>query len=100
MRSIRIGKNISFTWNIPNKHDEQFDKDKFMLMISGPYGYSRVIEDFTYDKGTISWVFNGTDQKYLGNYGFTLWTDKGGLNQSVVDSPSVFRLVSNTKREE
>lgn len=98
MRKIRIGKDISIAWTVlTNGEEESLEGRDLTLVLSDRF--SRRSLDFEADGATLRFTVRGADQKTLGEYGLTLWENRGRNGQTVVDSLPAFALVANTADE-
>lgn len=98
MRKIRIGKDISIAWTVLTDGEEvSLEGRDLTLILSDKYSRRRL--DFEADGATLRFLVRGADQKVIGQYGLTLWENKGKDGQTVVDSCPAFTLVGSTSEE-
>lgn len=97
---VRIGKDIKVRWAILTDGSALplADRD-LVLEMQDPRGglYRR---DFSIEGNVITMAFPGIEQTKVGDYSFTLWENKGGAGQTVVDRLSAFTLVRYTTQED
>lgn len=97
---VRIGKDIKVRWAILTDGSALplADRD-LVLEMQDPRGelYRR---DFSIEGNVITMAFPGIEQTKVGDYSFTLWENKGGAGQTVVDRLSAFSLVRYTIQED
>lgn len=98
MRKIRIGKDIALSWTIlTNGEEESLEGRDLTLVLSDRFSRRRL--DFEAEGCVLRFTVRGAEQKTLGEYGLTLWENRGRDGQTVVDSRPAFVLVGNTAEE-
>lgn len=99
VKKIRIGKTINCKWAITT-NDEVVPltgRDLTVLLRDPEGNFIQVQFDIERDN-IISFTFQGTAQKKLGQYSLSLFENRGKPNQTVVDMDA-FILVASTSQE-
>lgn len=95
----RIGKTFQCKWAITtNGEPTSLEGRDLTLMLIDPMGISTKVQFTIERENTISFTFQGKDQKKLGKYMLSLYENKDKLNQTVVDVDA-FILVDYTYKE-
>mgnify|MGYP000533202659 FL=1 len=94
MRSYRIGKTLKIRWGIltGGKSEPLSGRDLRLEIATG----SRFRRDVSFeaDGSVAEFVFQGSEQRYVGAYTVTMWENRGKENQTVVDRCDAFCLVA------
>lgn len=94
MRSYRIGKTLKIRWGIltGGKSEPLSGRDLRLEIATG----SRFRRDVSFeaDGSVAEFVFQGSEQRYVGAYTLTMWENRGKENQTVVDRCDAFCLVA------
>lgn len=99
-KKIRLGKDIEVKWSIlTNGKPLSLENRDLLLVMNIPNGNSISLEEYTIQENLLDFWVRGKDQRYLGNYTFTLWENYGQVGQTVVDSCDGFELVSTSCQE-
>lgn len=97
--SIRRGKTINVKWTVTA--DITLDKDKLTLELIDPVGKVVAIPagQWSFYDNVVEYTHEGTTQRHIGKYGYTLRHNKGEKTQTVVDKTCAYILVSHTECE-
>lgn len=99
MKRIRIGKDITFTWEVyTNGQPVPLEGRNLRLELVSPLGNKEVIP-FDTNGISMSFIYEGKNQKSTGVYSLVLWENYGESGQTVVDRTSAFELVAHTSQE-
>lgn len=94
MKSYRIGKTLKIRWGIltGGKSEPLSGRDLRLEIATG----SRFRRDVSFeaDGSVAEFVFQGSEQRYVGAYTVTMWENRGKENQTVVDRCDAFCLVA------
>lgn len=94
MRSYRIGKTLKIRWGIltGGKSEPLSGRDLRLEIATG----SRFRRDVSFeaDDSVAEFLFQGSEQRYIGAYTLTMWENRGKENQTVVDRCDAFCLVA------
>ena len=94
MKSYRIGKTLKIRWGIltGGKSEPLSGRDLCLEIATG----SRFRRDLSFeaDGSVAEFVFQGSEQRYVGAYTVTMWENRGKENQTVVDRCDAFCLVA------
>lgn len=94
MKSYRIGKTLKIRWGIltGGKSEPLSGRDLRLEIATG----SRFRRDLSFeaDGSVAEFVFQGSEQRYVGAYTVTMWENRGKENQTVVDRCDAFCLVA------
>lgn len=94
MKSYRIGKTLKIRWGIltGGKSEPLSGRDLRLEIATG----SRFRRDVSFeaDDSVAEFVFQGSEQRYVGAYTVTMWENRGKENQTVVDRCDAFCLVA------
>lgn len=94
MKTYRLGNTITIRWTISLANGEPFtlNPETVELVAIAPH-HSTIIDDFTVDSNVLTWIFKGSEQKYLGPYTLTLIQNRGKVDMVTVDICEAFALV-------
>lgn len=94
MKTYRLGNTITIRWTISLANGEPFtlNPETVELVAIAPH-HSMIIDDFTVDSNVLTWIFKGSEQKYLGPYTLTLIQNRGKVDMVTVDICEAFALV-------
>lgn len=94
MKTYRLGNTITIKWTISLANGEPFtlNPETVELVAIAPH-HSMIIDDFTVDSNVLTWIFKGSEQKYLGPYTLTLIQNRGTVDMVTVDICEAFSLV-------
>lgn len=94
MRSYRIGKTLKIRWTILSggAPEPLAGRDLTLEISSG--NRVRTSLPFVADGNVAEFVFQGSEQRYVGAYMVTMWENRGKENQTVVDRCDAFCLVA------
>lgn len=99
MKSYRIGKTLKIRWEIltGGKSEPLSGRDLRLEIATG----SRFRRDVSFeaDGSVAEFVFQGSEQRYVGAYMVTMWENRGKENQTVVDRCDAFCLVARSCEE-
>lgn len=94
MRSYRIGKTLKIRWGIlTGGKSEPLSGRDLRLEIATGSRFRRNVS-FEADDSVAEFVFQGSEQRYVGAYTLTMWENRGKENQTVVDRCDAFCLVA------
>lgn len=94
MRSYRIGKTLKIRWGIlTGGKSEPLSGRDLRLEIATGSRFRRNVP-FEADDGVAEFLFQGSEQRYVGAYTLTMWENRGKENQTVVDRCDAFCLVA------
>ena len=97
---VRLGKDITLYWEIlTDGEPTPLAGRDLQLEMRMPSGVIKVMP-FVSQDNVLTTQFYGKDQIRPGIYGLSLWENKGGLRQNVVDCPNAFQLVPTTDLED
>ena len=99
MRRIRIGKDIRVRWRIlTNGEASPLEGRDLRLEVVTRFG--RTEREFSVEDGNVVvFTLPGMEQRYLGEYTFTLWENWGKAGQTAVDSCGGIEFVPTTCME-
>lgn len=104
MKDIRIGNTFIVLWAIrvqdPTTEevvDYNLEGKHLELYYISQCGERSRAEGFTVKNNTITWKFQGSDQKDLGVYTIVLVENEDGHEQRILDITKAFRLVRNSE---
>lgn len=94
MKTYRLGNTITIRWTISLANGEPFtlNPETVELVAIAPH-HSMIIDDFTVESNVLTWIFKGSEQKYLGPYTLTLIQNRGKVDMVTVDICEAFALV-------
>lgn len=94
MRSYRIGKTLKIRWGIltGGKSEPLSGRDLRIEIATGSRFRRNV--PFEADDSVAEFLFQGSEQRYVGAYTLTMWENRGKENQTVVDRCDAFCLVA------
>lgn len=94
MRSYRIGKTLKIRWGIlTGGKSEPLSGRDLRLEIATGSRFRRNVP-FEADDSVAEFLFQGSEQRYIGAYTLTMWENRGKENQTVVDRCDAFCLVA------
>lgn len=94
MRSYRIGKTLKIRWGIlTGGKSEPLSGRDLRLEIATGSRFRRNVP-FEADDSVAEFLFQGSEQRYVGAYTLTMWENRGKENQTVVDRCDAFCLVA------
>lgn len=94
MKSYRIGKTLKIRWGIlTGGKSEPLSGRDLRLEIATGSRFRRNVS-FEADGSVAEFVFQGSEQRYVGAYTVTMWENRGKENQTVVDRCDAFCLVA------
>lgn len=94
MRSYRIGKTLKIRWGIlTGGKSEPLSGRDLRLEIATGSRFRRNVP-FKADDSVAEFLFQGSEQRYVGAYTLTMWENRGKENQTVVDRCDAFCLVA------
>lgn len=94
MRSYRIGKTLKIRWGIlTGGKSEPLSGRDLRLEIATGSRFRRNVP-FEADDSVAEFLFQGSEQCYVGAYTLTMWENRGKENQTVVDRCDAFCLVA------
>lgn len=94
MRSYRIGKTLKIRWGIlTGGKSEPLSGRDLRLEIATGSRFRRNVP-FEADGSVAEFLFQGSEQRYVGAYTLTMWENRGKENQTVVDRCDAFCLVA------
>lgn len=93
MKSIRIGNDISIHLTVSDV--ETLEGRDLMVVLSTFLGRKTIV-DITIEGNTVSFVFPGKEQRFLGIYTITVMENAGQMGQHIVDVCNAFRLVARS----
>lgn len=94
MKSYRIGKTLKIRWGIlTGGKSEPLSGRDLRLEIATGNRFRRDVS-FEADGSVAEFVFQGSEQCYVGAYTVTMWENRGKENQTVVDRCDAFCLVA------
>ena len=94
MRSYRIGKTLKIRWGIlTGGKSEPLSGRDLRLEIATGSRFRRNVP-FEADDSVAEFLFQGSEQRYVGAYTLTMWENRGKENQTVVDRRDAFCLVA------
>lgn len=94
MRSYRIGKTLKIRWGIlTGGKPEPLSGRDLRLEIATGSRFRRNVP-FEADDSVAEFLFQGSEQRYVGAYTLTMWENRGKENQTVVDRCDAFCLVA------
>lgn len=96
MKTMLIGNDISFRWDVREKGGSQFDLEgkEVALYRKGFSGNVRIGE-VSVKGNVVSWSWPGRDQKSPGTYSFLLVVNEGGDGMHSLDTGPAVTLVSS-----
>lgn len=97
MKKIRIGNDISVTWNIKVTGSPYHLEGKTLaLYLTSPNAVRIQILDFTVSESLLSFTFYGKDQKTAGIYTLSLFVNSGDDKMLTFDCCNAFQIVDWT----
>ncbi len=94
MRSYRIGKTLKIRWGIlTGGKSEPLSGRDLRLEIATGSRFRRNVP-FEADDSVAEFLFQGSEQRYVGAYTLTMWENRGKESQTVVDRCDAFCLVA------
>ena len=94
MRSYRIGKTLKIRWGVlTGGKSEPLSGRDLRLEIATGSRFRRNVP-FEADDSVAEFLFQGSEQRYVGAYTLTMWENRGKENQTVVDRCDAFCLVA------
>lgn len=94
MRSYRIGKTLKIRWGIlTGGKSEPLSGRDLRLEIATGSRFRRNVP-FEADDSVAEFLFQSSEQRYVGAYTLTMWENRGKENQTVVDRCDAFCLVA------
>lgn len=94
MKSYRIGKTLKIRWGIlTGGKSEPLSGRDLRLEIATGNRFRRNVP-FEADDSVAEFLFQGSEQRYIGAYTLTMWENRGKENQTVVDRCDAFCLVA------
>ena len=93
MKNVRIGNDINIVWQFLN-NGQPFNLEGKDVTIYLSCTYERVkVKEFSISENTITWVFKGKEQKYVGKYSLELVLNEGKDGMATTDARKFVNLV-------
>lgn len=100
MRNIRLGKTIVMRWKVTtNGTNASLSDRNLQVVLTNNRGKSKALDYDVVENNVIVATLQGKDNTVTGMYILTLWENRNGLNQSVVDIDA-FNIVRRSEEED